>query len=161
MYARTKNVLVVRTPFPLRAPSEGGSSPSAPWAATCNEGVLGLRLTSASETPSNLRRSAQPPHQSTSPKTRPGRYPSQAFPPSPPRTLRSAAAQGERSLKEHRLLRQRDRFGAAAPEAARPSIERSPPVEDPRRDQVSDAAPARSGRSPLVYGPCSRARFPG
>jgi hypothetical protein len=51
-----------------------------------------------------------------------------------------------RALMEHRLLRQRDRFGAvAAEEAARPSIERSPAVDGPRRDRVSDAAPPRIG----------------
>ena len=82
--------------------------------------------------------------------------------PSRLRRSRSAPARGERSLKEYRLLHQRDRFGAAAPqEPVRPSIERSSPVEGPRRDQLSDAAPARSGRSPLTCGPSSRRRSPG
>src|SRR5208337_1157739 len=67
-----------------------------------------------------------------------------------------------RAFTEHPLLRQRGRFGGVAAEkAARPSIQRSPPGDGRRRDRASDAAPPRTGRSLLMYGPCSRGRFPG
>ena len=47
---------------------------------------------------------------------------------------------------EDRLFDQRDRFDAvAAEEGVRPSTERSSPVDGPRRDRVSDAAPPRIG----------------